>query len=77
MLRVAALASRPRSPSVQEEATLFRELRTHGYPDARPGRILLAAQQVMSLREVHDSNTGDLVSHPNDPAQQPGPPERQ
>jgi hypothetical protein len=34
--------------------------------DARPGRILLAAQQVISLRKVYDSNTGDFVSHPND-----------
>ena len=32
---------------------------------ARPGRILLAAQQVMLLRKVHDSDIGDFVSHPN------------
>jgi hypothetical protein len=35
MLGVAALASRPRLPSVQEEATLFRELRTPRFPVTR------------------------------------------
>ena len=33
--------------------------------DARPGRILLAAQQVISLRRAYDSDIGDFVSHPN------------
>jgi len=35
--------------------------------DARPGRILLAEQQVLSAspRSQH-SNIGDFVSHPND-----------
>ena len=33
--------------------------------EARPGRILRAASQVMSLRRVHYSNTSDFVSHPN------------
>ena len=40
---------------------------------ARPGRILRAAPQVMSLRRVHDSNCDSIVSHPNDLAQRPGP----
>ncbi len=35
--------------------------------DARAGRIPRAVPRVMSLR-VHDSNSGDIVSHPNDPA---------
>src|SRR5438093_3636629 len=67
MLGVAALASRPRPPSVQEEATLFRELRTpRVFPrDARPGMILRAAPQVMSLQREHDSNSDNIVSHPN------------
>jgi hypothetical protein len=39
--------------------------------DARPGRILRAVPQVMSLRKEHDSNSGDIVSHPNDLAQPP------
>ena len=39
--------------------------------NARCGRILLADQQVMSLRKVHHSYTCDFVSHPNDQAQQP------
>ena len=33
--------------------------------DAPPGRILLAEQQVMSLRKVHHSYTCDFASHPN------------
>jgi hypothetical protein len=66
MLGVAALASRPRPPSVQEEATLSRKLRTSRSPrDARPGRILRAAPQVMSLRREHDSNSDSIVSHPS------------
>src|SRR5436190_1920927 len=69
MLGVAALASRLWPPSVQEEVMLSRELRTSC--DARPGRILRAAPQVMSLQGEHDSNSDDFVSHPNDLAQQP------
>jgi hypothetical protein len=33
--------------------------------DACPSRIPLAAQRVISLRRAYYSNTGDLVSHPN------------
>jgi hypothetical protein len=47
---------------------LFRELRTSC--DARPGRILRAVPQVMSLRGEHDSNSDNIVSHANDLAQQ-------
>jgi hypothetical protein len=43
---------------------------THAVPewnrvarDARLGRILPAAAQVMSLQQVHDSNSDDIVSH--------------
>ena len=53
-----------------DEATLFRELRTSC--DARPGRILQAALQVMSLRGEHYSNSSDIVSHPDDKVQQRG-----
>src|SRR5262249_20438317 len=38
--------------------------------EARLGRILRAAPQVMSLRKVHDSNSDSFVSHPNATAQQ-------
>ena len=48
---------------------MFRELRTSF--DARPGRILRAVPQVMSLRREHDSNSDSIVSHPNGKAQQP------
>ena len=41
--------------------------------DARAGRIPRAVPRVMSLR-VHDSNSGDIVSHPNDKDKLPGPP---
>jgi hypothetical protein len=40
--------------------------------DARPGRILRAVPQVMSLQREHDSNSGDIVSHPNAQDQLPG-----
>src|SRR3954464_3478686 len=50
-----------------DEATLSRELRTSC--DARLGRILRAVPQVRSLGREHDSNSDDLVSHPNDTAQ--------
>ena len=49
-----------------DEATLFRELRTSG--DARPGRILRAVPQVMSLWAEHDSNSDSIVSHSHDGA---------
>src|SRR5205823_11678432 len=45
---------------------------SHLVRDARPGRILLATQQVMSLRREHYSNTSDLVSHANNQVQQRG-----
>ena len=40
--------------------------------DARPGRILRAAPQVMSRPHVHYSNSDAFVSHPNDTVQQQG-----
>lgn len=57
---------------------MFRELRTSG--DARPGRILRAVPQVMSLfteykcppKKEHDSNSDSIVSHPNDTTQPRG-----
>jgi hypothetical protein len=43
---------------------------THAVPewnrvarDARPGRIVRAAPQVMSLQQGHDSNSDGIVSH--------------
>jgi hypothetical protein len=44
--------------------------------DARPGRILLAEQQVMSVQGSHHSYISDLVSHPNAQVHPPGPPQR-
>src|SRR5437868_12096101 len=72
MLGVAASVSRLWLPSLAGGGHVVpgasHLMVTH---DARPGRILRAAPQVMSRPHVHDSNRGDFVSHPNDPAQQP------
>src|ERR1700730_2189377 len=77
MLGVAALASRLWLPFAEGGYVVTGASHPTITRDARPGGILRAAPQVMSLPRVHDSNSDDFVSHPNDPAQQPGPLERQ
>ena len=70
MLGVAALASRPWLPFAEGGYVVAGASHATVSRDARPGGILRAAPQVMSLRREHDSNSDDFVSHPNEEVQQ-------